>query len=188
MRQHAHGELMQQFMVAHPHLMRNVVEGIIKLETAQFSSQRMLENFFQTATVYQLAQRYLQEHETLLIEEGFCQQAYHVLASRTGDVSDDAIEEYLTLIPRPDYLLAVLTPPEECEERLRTRKKYPRILDELSFSEKMDYLQCRAAFHQRIIASLERQWHIPIIEVPNIRDEHPRAYLEQFMQRQSVYF
>ena len=180
-RQHVQGDLMQQFMLAHPQLIQTVMNGVCKLETWRFSGQQMLENFFQTAAVYQLAQQYLQERETLIIEEGFCQQAYHVLASRTGDVSDDAIDAYIGLIPRPAYLLAVLTPPEACEERLRARQKYPRVLDSLPFEEKIAYLRRRAAFHERIMRSLKTCWNIPIIEVPNIQDKHSQEYLEQLL-------
>ena len=180
-RQHVQGDLMQQFMLAHPQLIQTVMNGVCKLETGRFSGQQMLENFFQTAAVYQLAQQYLQERETLIIEEGFCQQAYHVLASRTGEVSDEAIEQYLGLIPRPAYLITVVTPPEECEERLRARQKYPRVLDSLPLEEKIAYLRRRAAFHQRIIKSLKTCWNIPIIEVPNIQNKHSQEYLEQLL-------
>ena len=168
-RQHVQGDLMQQFMLAHPQLMQMVMNGVVKLETERFSGQRMLENFFQTAAVYQLAQQYLQERETLMIEEGFCQQAYHVLASRAGDVSDDAIDAYVGLIPRPAYLLAVLTPPEECEERLRARQKYPRVLDSLPLEEKIAYLRRRAAFHDRIIAVANKR-QIAVLSINNSRN------------------
>ena len=187
MRQHVQGDLMQQFMLAHPQLMRHVMEGVFKLGTERFSDQRMLENFFQTAAVYQLAQQYLQEREMLIIEEGFCQQAYHALTLRTCDVSDDAIDEYIGLIPRPAYLLAVLTPPEECEERLRARQKYPRVLENLSFQEKIAYLRRRAAFHERIIASVRKHWRIPLIEAPNVQNEDHRAYLEKYIQRHRLF-
>ena len=168
-RQYMQGDLMQQFMLAHPQLMRMVMDGVCKLETGRLSGQRMLENFFQTAAVYQLAQQYLQERETLMIEEGFCQQAYHVLASRTGEVSDDAIDAYVGLIPRPAYLLAVLTPPEECEERLRARQKYPRVLDNLPLQEKIAYLRRRAAFHDRVIASANKRG-IAVLFINNSRN------------------
>lgn len=180
MRQHVQGDLMRQFMLAHPQLMQIVMNGVVKLQAGQVAEERMLENFFQTAAVYQLAQQSLREREALIVEEGFCQQAYHVLASRAGDVSDEAIEQYLSLIPRPAYLLAVVTPPEECEERLRARQKYPRVLERLNSQEKLAYLRRRAAFHERIIASANKRG-IAVLSINNSRNADVKGQLHALL-------
>lgn len=176
--QRMQGDLMQQFILMHPRLMQIVMDGVLKLEMAHYSAQQMLENFLQTAAVYQLTQHNLHEQDMLIIEEGFCQQAYHALAAQVSEVSDDALTTYLCEIPRPSYILSIATPPEECEIRLRMRPKYPRILENLSFEEKITYLRQREAFHQRIISLLTSRWHIPQIEIFNIQDKEPYVAIE----------
>jgi len=167
--------LMLHFIRKHPQLVRQVVEyagsvdpppGILQ---QALSSENLITWFFDIAGIYQASQEFIGNDDVLLIEEGFCQQAYYlVVAFRKETGADQKLKRYIQLIPKPQLVISLFADPDQCEERLQTRPTGipSTILRSLTVSERITLLEHRLNTYQKIADYLEKQ-NVTVIRLNN---------------------
>ncbi|MDD3818400.1 MAG: hypothetical protein PHG41_00955 [Actinomycetota bacterium] len=97
--------------------------------------------FFNEFSGYQLISRYLRKDEILVFDEGFCHRAIAIWGrNESSKIEKDELDIYLNLIPLPDVILIINSEVEECERRLSERK-YPPILKDLNYEERIGKLR-----------------------------------------------
>ncbi len=183
---------MRHLIRKHPQLVQQVVEYAERVAPPPMlrqtlSSEQLLLWFFEVACIYQAAQEYLESHDVLLMEEGFCQQAYYLTAAfRKKALNDQQLARYIQLIPEPQLLIALFADPEQCEKRLQTRPTGipSKILRSLTVSERIALLEQRMNTYQKIVESLEKR-NIPVIRLNNT---HSSGSTREILEEQLVYF
>ena len=150
----------------YPHLARFLIEAANSFETPSWlpekamSQASLLDWIFDTATHYHACQTYLKDHDSILQEEGFCQQAYYLLvAFRSSKPGEDLLTAYLDLIPKPRKLIFITTPAEQCEARMQQRAKgvSSDILRLMSVEDRLELLTHRLTTYKKIAHHLEQQ-------------------------------
>ncbi len=164
-----------RFMQAYPRFSRLSIECAERVTPPEWiprdvvCSENLLDWLFGgVASYYQAASQTLASEDLFLMEEGFCQHAYYLLAFYDGNFEEQRLETYLDLIPKLDLLVTLLPPPEECEKRMNSRQKgvASDILTPLSVQQRLSILEHRASVCQKIADYLEKQ-HVPVTRLEN---------------------
>lgn len=166
---------MIRFMHAYPRLSRQVIECAEHVHPPDWIPRDVVcgENLLMwllggVASCYQAAHQTLAPDDIFLMEEGFCQYAYYLLAFYQGNFDEQRLESYLNLIPKLDLLVALLPPPEECDKRLHSRPKgvASQILTPLSVEQRLNILRHRTRVNQKITEYMEKH-HVPVVRLEN---------------------
>ncbi len=175
------------FIREHPHLVQHIIECAKHveppLEIAQeaMSDKKLIDWFFDLASTYQASHDFLGNDDVLLLEEGFCQQAYYLLiAFRKRNTNNKDLENYLQLIPKPHLVFSILTDPEKCEKRMNKRQKgvSSDILRFLTVSERILLLEQRLKIYKKIVNYLEKR-NVAVIRLENNNYRATQQILEE---------
>lgn len=167
---------MIRFMQAYPQLSRQVIECAEHVHPPDWIPRDVVcgENLLKwllggVASCYQAAHQSLASDDIFLMEEGFCQYAYYLLAFYQGNFDEQRLEAYLSLIPTLDLLVVLLPPPEECEKRMHSRPKgvASQILTPLSVEQRLNILRHRTHVNQQIADYMEKH-HVPVVRLENM--------------------
>lgn len=181
---------MIRFIHAHPRLSRQVIECAEQVHPPDWIPRDVVcgENLLTwllngVASCYQAAHQTLTAKEIFLMEEGFCQYAYYLLAFYQGNFDEQRLESYLSLIPKLDLLVALLPPPEECEKRMHSRPKgvASQILTPLSVEQRLNILRHRTRVNQKIADYMEKH-HVPVVRLENTDYQITHVILAQHLQ------
>ena len=184
--------LIRRFLHQYSHLLPQVVENAERIAPPSnippytLSSEQLLSWFFDVACIYQASQETLEADGVLVMEEGFCQQAYYLIAAfREADDIGVKLERYCELIPKPSLVIFLLADPEACEKRLHTRATGipSSILSSLTASERIALFTHRLSTYQALAQYLEQQ-HVPVMRVDNTQPYHvTQKILEESLAR-----
>jgi thymidylate kinase len=83
--------------------------------------------WFHLSGYYQFLAPRLKSNEILLLDEGFAHRVVQLNASDHEDLNQEDLSLYLDLIPKPEILIYVDVPAEECERRVYERGLWPRF-------------------------------------------------------------
>lgn len=167
--------LIRRFLHQYPHLLPQVVENAERIAPPPqiprqaLSSEQLIAWFFDVACIYQASREVLDTNGVMVMEEGFCQQAYYLIAAfRETDTIEQNLERYSRLIPKPSLVIFLAADPEECEKRLQTRASGipSTILRSLTAPERVALFKHRLATYQTFVQYLEQQ-NVAVMRVDN---------------------
>jgi len=126
-----------RFAAARPALTRYVLASQRgRSAGAQARERRVLHWYGRLMGAYAFLTRRARQGEVLVLDEGFVHRAVQLHASGVEIPDRARIQAYAALIPRPDLLVHVRAPADECERRIRARGVWTRFdgqdTDELS--------------------------------------------------------
>lgn len=179
------------FLYAYPGLIGTIVEAASRLEPPAevprtlFSANHLVHWVLDPAMLYQAAHEFLGPDDILIQEEGFCQQAYYLLAAfRSTALETNTLERYLRQIPRPHLLIMLASDPEQCEARMQERPKgvSSDVLRYLAVADRLDVLYERLNLYQQIVAYFEQQ-HVQVVRLDNQQLSTSRRDLENALAR-----
>jgi thymidylate kinase len=174
------------FICQHPQLAQQVIQFAKSADPPQWISREVLSDgelllrFFDLMSVYQAGCDFLNRDDVLLLDEGFCQQAYYLLAFLNGGFNNQVLERYLQLVPKPDLLVVLLTTPEQCEERMQKRLKGvgSAILRRLTASQRLKLLEQRLNIYKKITEYIEKH-DVAVIKLHNSDYSTTKKRLEE---------
>ncbi len=178
---------MVNFMYYHFQLVQNIIENANRLEAPYWlspeamSSRSLVHWIFDAATIYQAAHEFLEENDVLVQEEGFCQQAYYLLAAfRKALLEEQVLAQYLNLIPQPHLLIVISTDPEQSEARMQQRAKgvSSDILRLMPVAERITLLTHRLNMYHKIADYLETQ-QVTVVRLDNSNYRASRQLLKK---------
>ncbi len=163
-----------RFIGKHPELSRRVIECAEHTRPPAWIPQEivcptnLIDWFFDMVSYYQTAQEVLTSDDIFLQEEGPCQHAYYLLAFYDGVFDAKRLESYLDAVPAPDLLIAFLTAPELCEQRMHHRQKgvASDILTPLTVQQRLSVLEERLTGYRKIADYLERRG-VAVLRIEN---------------------
>lgn len=172
------------FLCRYPELTRYIVEVTKQIEPPSaipeklFSATHLVHWILDPAMLYQASSEFLAEDAILVQEEGFCQQAYYLLAAfRTTKPGVDDLKRYFRQIPQPHLLILLSSDPEQCEARMQRRAKgvSSDILRYLSVNDRLDVLKDRLRLYEWIAAYFEeQQGQVVRLDNRDLRMSHQR--------------
>lgn len=179
------------FLYQYPGLVGTIVETANKVEPpvevpqSLFSANHLVHWVLDPAMLYQASHEFLEHDDILVQEEGFCQQAYYLLAAfRSTALDSKTLKHYLRQIPHPHLLIMISSDPEQCEARMQGRAKgvSSDILRYLSVADRRDVLHERLSLYQQIAAYFEQQ-HIQVVRLHNQDLHTSHEYLNDALVR-----
>ena len=165
--------LLMHFLQQQPDLLQQVIVSAETTETLpsqyrdMLSAEKLIRWFCDVACIYQAGQEWLQPADVLMLEEGWCQQAYYlIVAFREQNIDASNIERYVELLPKPDGVVFLLADPEECERRLNTRATGipSSILSSMTASERIALLEERLKTYRVVVDTLKKK-NVPVIQL-----------------------
>lgn len=104
--------------------------------------ERLLRFFFDEFSGFYLLQKFLQDAETIVWHEGFCQRAMSIWGRLPCADLPRQIQAYIAAIPRPQHVFHLATSPRICIERMKIRGFAPFVghQDPRRVEEKMEWL------------------------------------------------
>ncbi|MBN1558073.1 MAG: hypothetical protein JW951_08000 [Lentisphaerae bacterium] len=150
---------LRRFLAGHTGLAALVTAAVAERDLSARDADIVLGACFCTFTEYALAAAYLRDTELLAADEGFAHRAFTLFGYVDEPVPDAAIRRYAELIPAPDALVWVRTPPDLCEARMAARPaepfRYPIQLAALNPAARTARLARGAACLEVAVAVLE---------------------------------
>jgi len=117
-----------RFIARNPWLVLSVLSSQFRRPAAAGSRERkVLHWFFRTIGDYEFLKSRALPNEALLFDEGFVHRVVQFYASSAEEPNRKRISQYVSLLPRPDYVIFVNAPPEICERRIYQRGIWERL-------------------------------------------------------------
>ena len=182
--QKTHSSFVFRFMARHPELSRQVIDCAQRTTPPTWipgeivCTENLIDWLFSNAAYYQAACELANAEDILIMEEGFCQQSYYLLAYYQGEFDEAHLYDYLNVIPKPDVFVALLPTADECEKRLHQRAKgvASDILAPLTVQQRLEVLEHRAQVYQKIADYWEGR-SVNVIRVHNETKQEVKALL-----------
>lgn len=119
------------FFATHTELTNFILNQLITRKIPSEHKEKVMKNMFRLFYTYEIFAKNSSSGDILVFDEGFLQKVITLFAYGEGDVSNNIIEKYLSLIPLPDMVVIVKADFETCCERIKYRDSGPpkRLLD-----------------------------------------------------------
>lgn len=184
--QKTHSTYVFRFMAQHPELSRLVIDCAQHASPPSWilkdviCAENLIDWLFSNAAYYQAACELAQADDNLIMEEGFCQQSYYLLAFYQGRFDEGRLYDYLNVAPKPDIFVALLPTAEECEKRLHQRAKgvASDILTPLTVQQRLEVLKHRAQVYQTIADYWEER-SVNVVRIHNETQQEVKALLNE---------
>lgn len=116
-----------QFSKEHPELVSFVRKWQFSREISTEEIEHNLYWWFHLTGYYQFLKHRLLPREVLLLDEGFIHRVVQLNASDHETLDIDRLNKYINLVPRPDLVVFVKAPADECEKRVFERGLWTRF-------------------------------------------------------------
>ncbi len=102
----------------------------------------------------------MDEREALIFDEGFVHRVVQLFASEHESPNFDAVADYLSLIPRPDFVVYVSAPREVCEQRVYSRGLWDRFREKDPLDTKKYLSNSWAIVNFSVDCLRQRKWNL----------------------------
>jgi hypothetical protein len=150
---------LRRFMADHIALSDHVMHTLHARALSPRDADIVWGAFMRTFVEYELARRFLRDDETLIMDEGFAHRAFTLFGYLDEALPEADLERYAALVPLPDRVILVDTPPPVCAERLAARParpfQFPIQLADMTPERRVAQLEHGAACLRRVADALE---------------------------------
>lgn len=122
----------QLFFCTYPELGRIIPKAIDEKLNSTEDKVIYSRWFFQLISAFQAANKWLDQTEVLVVDEGFANRTITLFCGRDNIEKEwnERIIEYLSQVPNPDVLIIPGAPVETCERRIRSgNRSFPYKVD-----------------------------------------------------------
>ncbi len=116
-----------RFFTKHPRLIRQVLSSQKRRPIPVDARRHVTYWFFHLVGCYEFLTAHACPDEALILDEGFVHRVVQMNASDVEEPDPAQIVAYVDLLPRPDLVIAVLSPLEVCEKRIYRRGIWKRF-------------------------------------------------------------